>query len=93
MIQFETASSSQYEVRETPSREMRRVNPSSGKRADGDWVRVHAMFPTKPEVGFRVLFVLESLSNLGPDDNGNVEPEGYTYRRTTPVTRVREDAS
>lgn len=90
MIRFETASGSQYEIRDNP-REMRRVNPGNEKRADGGWVPIHAMFPTSPEVGFRVLFVLESLSNLGPDDNGNVEPEGYTYRRTTPVIRVWEE--
>lgn len=67
---------------------VRRVNDTAQKRADGSWVRLITMFPKTPEVGYSMVLVLESLSALGPDDDGRELHGGSTTRTTSRVTRV-----
>ena len=83
-LHFSTESGAHYEVN---GGKVRRLNDATDtkKRADGEWVRLHTMFPQTPHVGAPVVLVLEPLSGRGPDDYG-AEGGGETVRRTTRVT-------
>ena len=85
-MRFETESGSTYEIR---GGKIRRLNPASGKRADGFWIGL-AEQPTV-KVGFPVWIVMESLKDFGPDDYGNENVGEVTTRVTSPVTRIEED--
>ena len=68
---------------------VRRINPTVGKRGDGDWQRLIMMYPETPRVGISMTLVMASLARYGADDAGT-PPElgGETTRHTTPVTLV-----
>lgn len=90
-IQFETISGSHYEIKETSDGKfIRRVNPDTAKRADGEFVRLHGHFPSPIEEGFAVILELDSLREYGPDDDDTraEDTDRTTIRSTTMVTRV-----
>ncbi len=79
---FHTETGSTYEISEG---KVRRFNADSSKRADGEWVAL--LNDPQIEVGAPVLFILERLSNYGPDDYG-VHDGFLTTRRTSCVTSI-----
>ena len=87
-MMFVTESGSEYQTRRTPwdYEEIRRVNPGTAKRADGDWVRLVNL--SDLVVGLPAWIVMESLSDYGPDDHGAHCSPGVTTRMTTPITRI-----
>lgn len=85
-----TVSGAVYEFRRTPFdyQEVRRVNESDVKRADGEWVRLVSMWPLFPEEGVSMLLEVESLAKYGPDDYGTTHPDLTSQRETTRVVTV-----
>lgn len=84
-MRFKTESGSTYEVE---GGRIRRLNSDYTKRADGEWWRYFGISPWPVAVGHSVVIAMESLAELGPDDNGSVEPGSLTTVRTT--SRVTE---
>lgn len=74
---------------------IRRLEGSSdnSKRRDGEWMRIHRIFPDVIKVGLPMILELESLAAFGPDDYGTVDPHPtVTTRTTTPVASIQENA-
>ena len=68
---------------------VRRINPTVGKRGDGEWQPLIMMYPKTPRVGEAMLLEMVSLARYGADDVGTPpELAGETTRHTTPVTLV-----
>ena len=80
-----TESGSRYEITET---HVRRTNPTMGKRGDDVWQPLLSV--AFPVVGEPMFLVMESLAELGPDDDGNRVQGSVTTRRTTRVVGVSE---
>ena len=68
--------------------QVRRVNPSHERRADGEWVKLIQVIPRRPEVGQGMVLVLESLAGFGPDDTGTNIPSNFTTRSTTAIVDI-----
>jgi len=68
--------------------QVRRVNASHKKRADGEWVKLIQVIPRRPEVGQMMILVIESLADHGPDDEGTTTPSDVTTRSTTTIVDI-----
>lgn len=91
-MKFWTESGSKYEVRvtgyTTEGYFIRRVNDSHVKRGDEEWQEL--LSPPEIEVGLPATLLMKSLSDYGPDDEGNVGGTNVTMRRTTEVVRIED---
>lgn len=87
-MRFKTVSGSEYEIR---GDKIRRLNALAGKRADGEWIRLH----NDPEihVGASGVLIMDSLRDFGHDDNFTpwAETDNVTTRVTSTVTEVYDD--
>lgn len=86
MITVKTETGSTYQFDDG---RVRRVNTDAEKRGDGRWLSLIAQ--VEPTVGESMMLIVESLSDEGPDDEGNVINGDVTFRRTSRVVEIRED--
>ena len=86
MRTLHTHSGSIYLVDEENMR-VARKNPDYTKRGDEEWLNYHYPLPRRSLVGHSVVFILDSLADRGPDDNGTAAEDAsrFTTRTTSPV--------
>lgn len=78
---FETYSGSRYELNKG---KVRRLNPTSEKRGDGEWHELYIL--PELQIGAPAILVMESLSKYGPDDFGGTG--ALTTRRTSDIVGI-----
>lgn len=91
----ETESGAHYEFDERFLQVRRVAEPADTpeKRADGKWLRLMSIYPPYPVEGKSMTLIIESLSSLGPDDEGRENGGPFTTRYTTPVLKVWDEVS
>lgn len=89
-VLIETESGATYELGGGRIRRLERGS-NNAKRRDGEWVKVHRIYPDVLTVGLPMILELESLAAYGPDDHGTTDPHPtVTTRTTTPIKSIQE---